>query len=38
VAGEAKLALTVPALVAKVHEASKGDLTDDRVLLSGGNR
>jgi len=34
-AGEAKAALTVPALVAKFHEASKGDLTDDRVLLSG---
>lgn len=33
--GEAKAALTVPALVAKFHEASKGDLTDDRVLLSG---
>ena len=32
--GEAKAALTVPALVAKFHEASKGDLTDDRVLLS----
>jgi hypothetical protein len=28
----------VPALVAKFHDASKGDLTDDRVLLSGGNR
>jgi putative ABC transport system ATP-binding protein len=38
VAGEAKAALTVPALVAKFHDASKGDLTDDRVLLSGGNR
>ena len=35
VAGEAKAALTVPALVEKFHEASKGDLTDDRVLLSG---
>jgi putative ABC transport system ATP-binding protein len=34
VAGEAKAALTVPALVAKFHEASKGDLTDDRVLLT----
>jgi len=34
VSGEAKAALTVPALVAKFHEASKGDLTDDRVLLS----
>lgn len=34
-AAEAKAALTVPALVAKFHEASKGDLTDDRVLLSG---
>lgn len=34
VAGEAKAALTVPALVAKFHEASHGDLTDDRVLLS----
>jgi putative ABC transport system ATP-binding protein len=37
VAGGPKAALTVPALVAKFHEASKGDLTDDRVLLSGGN-
>lgn len=37
VSGEAKAALTVPALVAKFHEASHGDLTDDRVLLSGGN-
>jgi putative tryptophan/tyrosine transport system ATP-binding protein len=35
VAGAAKAELTVPALVAKFHEASKGDLTDDRVLLSG---
>ncbi|MGH7004834.1 MAG: ABC transporter ATP-binding protein [Alphaproteobacteria bacterium] len=34
VAGEAKTALTVPALVAKFHEASKGDLTEDRVLLA----
>jgi putative ABC transport system ATP-binding protein len=33
-AGAAKTALTVPALVAKFHEASQGDLTDDRVLLS----
>ena len=32
--GAAKAALTVPALVAKFHEASHGDLTDDRVLLS----
>ena len=37
VAGEAKTALTVPALVAKFHEVSKDDLADDRVLLSGGN-
>ncbi|HEY7608582.1 MAG TPA: ATP-binding cassette domain-containing protein [Alphaproteobacteria bacterium] len=34
VSGAAKAALTVPALVAKFHEASQGDLTDDRVLLS----
>jgi putative ABC transport system ATP-binding protein len=34
VTGEAKAALTVPALVAKFHEASHGDLTDDRVLLA----
>jgi putative ABC transport system ATP-binding protein len=33
--GEAKAALTVPLLVDKFHEASKGDLTDDRVLLTG---
>ena len=32
--GEAKAALTVPSLVAKFHEVSHGDLTDDRVLLS----
>jgi putative ABC transport system ATP-binding protein len=32
--GPAKTALTVPGLVAKFHEASKGDLTDDRVLLT----
>jgi putative ABC transport system ATP-binding protein len=34
IAGAAKAALTVPGLVAKFHEASKGDLTDDRVLLA----
>ncbi len=34
IAGEAKSALTVPGLVAKFHEASKGELTDDRVLLA----
>jgi putative ABC transport system ATP-binding protein len=34
VSGAAKAALTVPALVAKFHEASQGDLTEDRVLLS----
>lgn len=33
-AAAAKAALTVPALVAKFHEASKGDLTEDRVLLA----
>jgi putative ABC transport system ATP-binding protein len=33
-AGPAKAALTVAALVAKFHEASHGDLTDDRVLLA----
>ncbi len=32
--GGAKEALTVPALVAKFHEASQGDLTEDRVLLA----
>jgi len=32
--GAAKAALTVPALVAKFHEASHGDLTEDRVLLT----
>jgi putative ABC transport system ATP-binding protein len=35
IAGEAKAALTVPDLVAKFHEASRGALTDDRVLLAG---
>lgn len=34
VSGAAKAALTVPALVAKFHETSQGDLTDDRVLLT----
>jgi putative ABC transport system ATP-binding protein len=34
VAGEAKAALTVPALVAKFHEAGHADLADDRVLLA----
>ena len=33
-AGAAKAALTVPALVAKFHEASQGNLTEDRVLLT----
>ena len=33
-AGASKAALTVPALVAKFHEASQGDLTEDRVLLT----
>jgi len=34
VEGAAKTALTVPGLVAKFHEASRGDLIDDRMLLT----
>jgi len=34
VEGEAKTALTVPGLVGKFHEASRGDLIDDRMLLT----
>ncbi|MCW5771863.1 MAG: ATP-binding cassette domain-containing protein [Rhodospirillaceae bacterium] len=34
VSGEAKAALTVPALIAKFHEVSQGDLNEDRVLLA----
>jgi putative ABC transport system ATP-binding protein len=34
VAGEAKTALTVPALVAKFHEVSQSAITEDRVLLA----
>lgn len=34
VEGEAKVALTVPALIEKFHEASRGDLIDDRLLLT----
>jgi putative tryptophan/tyrosine transport system ATP-binding protein len=33
--GEAKAALTVAGLVARFHEASQGDLAEDRVLLAG---
>ena len=34
VEGAAKAALTVPGLIQKFHEASRGDLIDDRMLLT----